>query len=103
MNAERGRIYGGIFIITAGIASALGQFVGYGKVWFLYPLAAGILMVIAPWAQARATRITGVWVALTGVMGGLVTFTEIGWGALWPLYMITAGLISIFMRKREEA
>lgn len=105
MNTQRGRIYGGAFLITAGIASVAGQFVGYDKVWFLYPLTAGILMFLAPWAgeKVQSTRIAGVWVALTGLIGALVTFTDLTWGSLWPLYVLTAGLISVFLRTREAA
>jgi urea transporter len=107
MQISRGQVYGGAFMIASGIATLLGRFVGFEKVWFLYPLVAGILMIVAPWAtdaeQVRKSRVAGVWTVMGAVIAGLVILTGMAWETFSPIWLIGAGLTTLILAKRQTA
>lgn len=104
MMETRKQVYGSAFTIVAGLGLLLAHFVGMENVWFLYPLAGGIVMVVAPWAtgkvQIQHTRIAGAWMALGGLMAGLVTLGGVEWSALTPVWMIAGGLTGLFWKRQ---
>lgn len=103
MMETRNQVYGAAFTITAGLSLLLGRYIGMEKVWFLFPLVAGIVMVVAPMAtgeaQIRYTRIAGAWTVLGGLMAGLVTLGGVEWSTMGPLWMIAAGLTGLFWKR----
>lgn len=102
---KRGQIYGGAFMIAAGVGSILGHLIGFDKVWFIYPLVAGILMMVVPaeGADLQKTRTVGVWVALGGAVSGLVVLTGLSWAVFSPVYLVAAGVMMLIKGKRANA
>lgn len=95
---------GGMMILSGAILF-LGSIIGYGRVWPLYPISCGILMLLAPWtsdpAQRRFYRIGGFWAMLAG-LAGLLTVMGVH-GISGPLFMIGAGVLALsgIYQKRE--
>jgi hypothetical protein len=102
------QIWGGAFMILAGISSLLANVVGYSHTWPIYPLAIGMLLICLRRAddsprRRLARQFGGAWMLLTGVVHSIVLFTS--YALIAPLYMIGGGLILLafqYLRHREQ-
>jgi hypothetical protein len=102
------QIWGGAFMILAGISSLLGNMVGYGHIWPIYPLVIGMLLICMRRAddsprRRLARQFGGAWLTLAGVVHSIVLFTN--HTLTGPLYMIGGGLILLafqYLRNREQ-
>lgn len=105
MTTNHMQTHGAAFVIMAGLGLLLARYVGMENVWFFYPLMTGVVMMLKPWAkgaqQIRNTRIAGAWMAMGGVVAGLVIHTGMEWSSFAPFWMIGAGLTTIFWNRQE--
>lgn len=96
---------GGLMILS-GVNLILGSTVGFGRVWPLYALGIGLLMLLAPWAEEPAKRnsfrIGGFWLMVGGLAGLL---SVLGYhGFYGPLFMIGAGVMGVTgLYQKKEA
>lgn len=100
------QLYGGIFLIAAGLIGVLGAWFGFEHTGFLFPLVLGVLMLVIPATDVPANkqyrrRRAGGWLVLAGLISGLAWLGVIPWTAIGPLWLVGTGAMLLLFPKHE--
>lgn len=69
--------------------------VGWGKIWPLFILVPGVVMIVNAWREYAQDGDFDRGQAFGGVMAilvGTIFFFDLDWGKVWPLFLIIPGL-----------